>query len=160
MYKNAQTVGAILLLAIAAIIGLTLFLGATQQTDVSLNQRTKINYTITAPTAGSSIDLIGQELLSTPDVRNNTDATTSTNYTIAEGLSAIDGLKRIRFTTVDGDIAGVKLNISYTYGGEGYIEDSGSRTIYGIVILLSALAIATVMLVPTLRNGVVDLIGR
>lgn len=162
MNSKAQLgVGVILTLFIGALVGLVLLQSAAQQTSNSLNTANLINRTFTAPANGATIDLVGQELLSTPVVTNTTGAViTSGNYTIAEGVSTTDGLKRIRYTANSGQGASQSLNVSYTYGPEGYIEDGGGRSIFGLVVIFGALSIAVFLIVPSLRNGVLDFVGR
>ena len=154
-------IGTIIVLAISAIVGLVLLQSSAQQTDASLTTRTIYNRTYTAPAANGVIDLIGQELLDTPIVTNATSgvAIPSTNYTIAEGVSTVDGLKRIRLTTTGACcIAGKTINITYTYGGEGYIDDAGGRSVYGLVILLGSLAIAVFVVGYVIKDVVEDII--
>ncbi len=82
------------------------------------------------PAAGASIDLIGQELLSVPTVINRTGAEviTTGNYTIAEGVSTSTGVKTIILTTKAGSVYASKdVNISYTYGPDGYVDDTGNN---------------------------------
>jgi len=42
----------------------------------------------------------------------------------------------------------------------GYIEDSGARGVVAIILIFLALGIAVVALEPTLRSGVLDMMGR
>ena len=148
-------IGILIVLFIGAIVGLVLLQTTAQETDDALTTRFLANRTITAPAAGSTTDLVGQELLSTPIVTNASGGgvVPTTNYTIAEGVSTVDGLKRIRYTTVGpSPFASKSVNVSYTYGPEGYIEDSAGRSIFSLVIILGALALAVFLLIPSLRE--------
>ena len=154
-------IGLILTLFIGAIVGIVLLQSTAQQTDSSLSIR-QYNATVAAPALNAKKDLVGQEILSTPLVYNTSSGTAlaATNYTVAEEVSTTDGLKRIVLTTKSAEWAGRNLNISYDYGAEGYIEDAGSRTVFNLVILFGALAIAVFLLVPSLREGLSGVIGR
>jgi hypothetical protein len=140
--------GVILTVAVAVIVALVLFQQIAGNTDVPTKTASLSQGLYTAPSAGSCIDLVGQELLSTPTVTNRSDGATipAVNYTISEGVSSVDGLKRIRFCTVGTlqDPYSTSINVSYTYGREGYIEDNGARSIAGIIILLTAIGIAMI----------------
>jgi hypothetical protein len=152
---------------VAIIVGLALLQGAAVYTGLATNTRT-LSYTnglYTAPASGSCIDLRGQELLSAATVINRTDATAITsNYTIAEGVSTVDGLKRIRFCTTGayysgGAMDGKLINVSYSYGDEGYVNDAGARSVVLMILIFGGLAIAVVALTPTLRSGVIDMVS-
>lgn len=170
MNKKGQAtlqVGIILSVFIAVLVGLILltdvagFVGTTRNTQT---QNDTIDGTsTTTPANGATIDLPGQELLSTPIVMNasgTAETITSDNYTIAEGVSATTGLKTIQFTTVGTEIDAMAVNISYTYGADGYIESSGGRAIAGLIILFFALGIGVIALMPTMRDRLFDIIGK
>lgn len=148
MEKKAQvSVGLLLIMAIAVIVGLVLFQAVAGNVGGSTTSASISNALYTGPAAGSCIDLVGQELLSAATVTNRTDGATipATNYTITERVSASDGLKRIGYCTVGAYGVGA-VNISYDYGPEGYIADGGARSITGLIVLFGAIAIALVVL--------------
>ena len=155
MNNKAQiNVGTILIIAIGIIVALVLMQGISPQMGQATNTLVMNNVTFTAPAIGSCIDLRGQELLSTPVVKNATvvDAVVpTTNYTITEAISSVDGLKRIKYCTVGAEGVGAK-NISYTYGPEGYIEDSGSRSVASLIWVFAALAVLMFVLWPVLKE--------
>ena len=96
--KGQMSVGIFLSLTVGIIVCLVLFQAASVYTGQATTTTSVINKTYTAPSTGGKIDLIGQELLSTPTVYNASNASEiipSTNYTIAETVSTVDGLKRI-----------------------------------------------------------------
>lgn len=164
--KAEVGMGMLLTVFVGIVVSLVLLQAAAVFQGQAVNTVSLVNKTYTAPAVNSTIDLMGQELLTTPIVTNasgnaTTGVITTGNYTIAEGVSSTDGLKRIRYTTKDtSTFASKSVNISYDYGAEGYIDDAGGRTMATLIILLAALAIAVFALVPTLRNGVIDLISR
>ena len=147
-------VGAVLMTSVASFVGTAT--GTGHQNDTLDGTST------TAPASGAVIDLPGQELLSTAIVVNATSgaAVPATNYTIDEGLSATTGLKTIRYTTTtNGNFASEAVNISYTFGPDGYIDNSGGRAIASLIVLFMALGIAVVALIPSIRTKLMD-IGR
>lgn len=151
--------GLIVGIFVTIIVALALFQASAGNLDKAVNTFYLGNTTYTAAADGVTIDLQGQELLSTPLVQNATSgaAVPSTNYTIQEGVSATTGVKVIQYTGLVGAFEGESINISYTYGDEGYIEDSGGRGIANIILVFAALAVAVVTLIPSLRSGVMDM---
>ena len=164
MNNKAQTsfqLGTILLMFIGALVGLILFQAVATQTGASLNTAFSNNTTFTGPADGVTIDLVGQELLSTPVVSNDSEIVlASTNYTIDEGVSETTGVKSIQYEAIGSHIDGVQINVTYTYGPDGYIDDSGARAVVPLILIFFALAIIIVVLEPTMRSGIVDMMGR
>lgn len=154
--------GAIILTFVAVIVALSLFIASADQVGQTATTAEIRNTTYTFPAVGSYLDLKGQELLSTPVVYNSTggESVPASNYTIAEGVSTTTGVKTVRLLNLGGNYTGSSVNISYTYGVDGYIEDSGSKAIAGLIVIFAALAIGLIALVPTLRSGVVNMITR
>jgi len=148
-------VGVILLIAVAQSIGETL--------DTSTQNSSTNGLTYTVPADGITIDLVGQELLSTPVVHNGTADSVQVisvgNYTIDEGVSTSTGVKTIRYTAVGSEFDGHTMNVSYNYGADGYVENSGARGMIGMIVVFFALAIALIALEPTLRSGIIDKMG-
>lgn len=165
MNKKGQelNIGGLIMVAIAVIVGAILFTavaGFIGQTTTTGSE----NNTYTPAADGSSIDLLGQELLSTPIVINQSSGNVSCadNYTIAEGVSPRTGTKRIIMTTPTGNDESLctVLNISYDYAPEGYIDDSAGRAVAPLILIFMALAIAITALVPTLRSKLLDEMGK
>jgi len=158
--KKAELgVGTMIIMFIGIIVALVLLTASAGEVGKSTSTDVLSNGLYTAPASGSCIDLKGQELLSAATVTNRTSGTAKTvNFTIAEGISTVDGLKRIRFCTTGasaggGDAwSGLAFNVSYTYGPEGYADDSGARSILGIVILLAAIAVVVFVVYPAVKE--------
>ena len=159
MNKKAQiTVGAILIGFIGILVALILLQGTFPFIGASTNTYTLTNSTFTAPAAGSTIDLVGQELLGTAIVINQTSGSVvpASNYTIAERVSPIDGLKRISYRSNGGVFNSVGVNISYSYGQEGYIDDAGGRGVAGLIPIMAVLAIIAVAIGLAIKKGMFD----
>ena len=78
------------------------------------------------------------------------------NVSIVERVGT-DGLKTVSIYTSSGSIyASKNVNISYTCGNDGYIEDSGIRSVVGLIIIVVALALAVFAMVPAVRESVID----
>lgn len=157
MDKKAEIgIGVLITLAIAVIVGLIMF----QQVATNVDATTRANSGAISVVNGSyvgskdvKVELAGQELVSVTNVRNYTTGAVvpAANYTIAECVRASDGLKGICYTALDDDDEGDPsaegpVKITYSYYPEGYIDDAGARTITGLIVLLSAVAIALIVL--------------
>jgi hypothetical protein len=161
MNKQGQvTVGVILLLAIALLVGLVIF----QQIASNVDAGTRTNSgTVVATNSlitgilNTKVELTGQELVSVQAVTNRTDGTTvaAANYTIAECVRPSDGLKGICYTATGSGApkANGPINVSYTYYPAGYIDDSAGRSMFGLIVLLAAIAIAIIVLAPLVKQG-------
>ena len=151
MNNKAQLgIGALVTIAIAAIVCLILFQAVATNVEQGTRSATGAiasgaNYQIIA-TSGVKYELVGQELVTTTSVLNGTSGGTipASNYTLAECVRPSDGLKGICYTGVNNGTN--KINISYSYYPDGYIDDAGARSIAGIILLLCAIGIAMVVL--------------
>lgn len=148
--KGQIGIGAILIMAIAVIVSMVLFQQSAANVAQETSTFTLVNGSFTAPAAGQSIDLTGQELFDTPVIVNATNTTqiiaAANNFTIAEGVSTSSGVKKIILTTIAGSpYAGKPIKVSYSYGAEGYADDSGSRAVTGLILILAAVAIVAVI---------------
>jgi len=95
-----------------------------------------------------------------PTVGNQT--ANATVFTFAENVSLTTGVKTITLTNngyPTWDEANT-LAITYTYGADGYIDDSGARSVANLILIFFGLAIALVAMQPTLRNQFLGAIGK
>jgi hypothetical protein len=155
--KGEITTGIMIVTFIGVIVAMVLLQAVSPFIGQVSQVQTMTNATFT-PVNGSWIDLRGQELIGTPIVTNKSVAVVipATNYTIAERISSVDGLKRIGFYISDGGNAANwsrnPINISYTYGMEGYADDAGARVMTDMIVLLSVIAILMFVLYPILKE--------
>jgi len=154
MNNKAQIgIGSTLVVFIAILVGLTLFLTIAQTTG---SATTSVDRAITVQTTvganGARVDLVGQDLLSTPVVINGSTTLLAGNYTIDEIVSETTGVKTISYLVDDAEFASETLNISYTYGPDGYVNNSGSRAMVGIIAIFFALAVAMIAMKPVLEG--------
>lgn len=150
--KKAQVgIGVMVIMAIAVIVGLVLFQQAAGDVGDITTTQSLSQGLYSLPASGSCTDLVGQELIGTATVTNRSTGTTIGNVTVSERVSTVDGLKRIGVCATganwEGDpISARPVNITYTYGPEGYVADSGARSVTTLITLLAAIAIALVVL--------------
>jgi len=165
MNKKAQSLGSFILVFIVVIVGLSLLTAVALNTGISTTSYTQndsLSGSTTMPASGSRIDLTGQDLLSTPVVVNVTGSgtVTASNYTIDTIVSTSTGVKTVSLLSNGGWWEGEEINISYIYGPEGYANDAGTRGVISIIVIFFVLGIAVVVLEPTLRSGVLEMINR
>lgn len=162
MNKKGQTAGIIIGIAITLIVAIILFQSIAQYVGQT-SEVSDVNVTAyTPPASGLTVTLTGQELIGGYVAVNQSGTyDCSLNYTVAEGVSTTTGTKRVLMTAATSDLTFCPtINYSYTYGAEGYIDSSGGRAIAAIIVIFTALAIAVVALLPSLRSGVVEFMGR
>jgi hypothetical protein len=148
----------LIVLAVAIIVGLIFF----QEVANNVEQGTRTvsgvvnvyNQSITTPAANGILELTGQELVGTPIVTNTSTSTvmTTTNYTVSECVRTSDNLKGICYTALTANGAAKAFNISYSYYPNGYIDNAGSRSIAGIIVLLFAVGLVIVVLAPMIKE--------
>jgi len=160
------TIGLLIITAVTIIVGLVLLTGTSPFIGTATTTGTA-NYQVT-PNPSGSIDLVGQELITLTSVINGSGAAVdcTSNYTIAEGVSPRTGVKRILLTNTTGTQwcghgrTNALVNLTYTYGPEGYIDDAGGRAVAPLILIFFALAIAVVALIPSLRSGIAEFMSR
>lgn len=146
---------AILIVFIGLIITIVLISAVA---DSVYTQRTVLNSnnaTITLPSAANTtVDITGRELVGTATISNGT-LDLSDNFTVSTGTSATTGLRSVQITSNDssplhyGDIA----NVSYTYRADGYLNNSGARSVAWLIVIFSALAMVVFVIVVFIKHG-------
>jgi hypothetical protein len=164
--KKAQMgeIGMILMAFIGVIVGIALFISASQSVGSATTLSSLSNHTITG--------LVNNTVYYFTDYKNFGGTIIVTNQ--SSGVIIASGNYTITNNVVYNGALAVKLvpNAVPGYGGgtwnisvseaqqTGYIDNAGGRGIAGIILVFAALSIAVVALVPTLRSGVLDMIGR
>ena len=167
--KGQSQIGVFIGLFIVLLVGLILLTSSAQNVGLSTTTITlggvNSNNTLIAadiPAVGSSVDLVGQDLIDTPVVVNGTTGETvaAGNYTISEIVSTSTGVKTISFQLDDPEFSStnqtasssIGLNITYQYGPDGYINDSGGRALSNLIILMFAIALVVLSMLPVVRE--------
>ena len=162
--KETNYAGIIIITAIAIMIGVGLLPTIAQYTGKMTNTVSVVNKSVTTGANGAYVDLDGQELIGTYTINNHTYSTasgaiTSAGLSIAEGVSTVTGYKRVRILTSNATWASKTVNVTYTYGEEGYADDAGSRAIIPLIIVFFALLIMVVAIIPVFRNGFLEMVN-
>jgi uncharacterized protein HemX len=153
MNKKGETnVGGIVLFAIAVIVGLVFVPIIFSQQSVMVTTYTETQTAQAVPTVTTA--LTGQSLIGTATVVNETGAVDcSANYTITDGVDTATNTKRVLMTPVATDSLCTVLNYSYTYGPEGYVDNSGGRALAGNIGLFAALALLGAAIYYFVKNN-------
>ena len=165
--KGQVSIGNLIVLLVVVVLGVTLMIQVSQDignassTMVYNSSITDQGAQVTIPASGVVVDLTGQELFNTPTVlfANGSEIDDANMYTIDEGVSTSTGVKTVRYVQNNANCTGCVLNVSYEYGDDGYIDSSAGRSIAGLIVIFFALAIAIIVLEPTLRSGILNKMG-
>ena len=160
--KEELGLGMIMTIFITVVVGTVLLIAVAQSAGV-VSQEGYSNGTTTGGqqivpgVLGTVTCLTGQEILgATPTVANATAAYLAPNYTISEGLCPTTGVKSVLYTQDSNNGTTLTYNVTYSYGVDGYADNSGARGITTLIVIFMALAIAIVVLVPVLKSGVLE----
>lgn len=140
-------VGAIITVVFLATIANSIF--------AQTNLVTVTNETETAAAVNSSITLTGRSNTTAITVVNASDGTDWTaNFTVSSTDSDGDlGIFLFTRDVTGAGFAGESINTSYTYQPFGYIQDSGSRSVTNLIVIIGALAIVVFIIVVMFKFG-------
>ena len=161
-----EGLGIFLSVFIVVIVGIALFTPAAQNVGGITNELTNVNLSVTAAATGASVDIVGQEIFGTPVVINataggdNETAADPTDVAFFENVSTSTGLKTITMVTNNASWAGTAVVVTYNYGADGFIDDSGARGVANLIAIFFALAIMGVALIPAVRSKVLQMMGK
>ena len=155
-------IGALLMAFIGIIVALALFNGGIVSNVASTTTLGTIeNATVTSAASGSAISLTGKYVSDLTATNNSGgEVIPSSNYTI-QNNQVVNGVLTARLLSNEGaDYPGQSWNLSYTYQPDGYISSSGGRSMASIIIVLTALAIATIGLILVGKSKIQELVGN
>ena len=145
-------VGALIMMFVAIIVGVVLLQSSAQNIGSSTNT-VAVNQSISTVVNGTAQYLTNIKSLASPVVYNETGGVVigAGNYTITNNV-VYNGQESVRI--VPDTAAAWKTAWIVTGTGQplGYVPESGSRTIVGLIVLFAALAIAIVVLGPSLKE--------
>ena len=151
--KGQVEMGWLIMVAVVIIVGLVIFQVIASYVASGSRTITESNTTRAAPTTGSCTDIQGyQDIIGTPIITNATigNAVPSSNVSLVERVGT-DGQLTVSLCTYDARYSGINVNITGTFGPDGYIENSGARAVTSLIILFVAVAIFIVA-IPNLRE--------
>ncbi len=162
--RGESAFGYILVAFMAIVVGVAFFLVIAQTVGDSTNTVPIVNQSLGVADNETTVTLTTFRAISDVVIYNEsgTEIVPANNYTVTNNVVTDEALS----VTVlpDGSnndfFQGYTWTISGTVQPLDYIADSGSRSIAGLITIFFALAIAVVALEPTLRSGVLDLMGK
>jgi hypothetical protein len=168
---SKRSFAAVLMIFIGAIIATTFIASIATQVNLETNQFTIHNDTVTVPsTANTTLDLTGRELVTaigiwnaTESILNNASIMGSNGTDLQTGWTS-GGLRTVQLitndTAVNTGFIGKTVNVSYIYLPDGYVSDSGARSVTTLITLISALAIVVYIIVIIYGEQLLELLGR
>lgn len=152
---NTKTkVGTFISVFVAIVVALAIYSGGIVENVGNMrNTYTATNDTITSPAEGEYTDITGQELIGDYDVINQSGTVIETGDVQLVERVGDQGVKTISiFSPTNSNYTSTSVNVTYTYGPDGYAEDAGTRSVVLLIALFSALAIATIALWPAIKD--------
>ncbi len=148
---------AIMLVFIGGIVAIVILASVADTIFPQTNTLAVINTTVTGAAVNTTLDLQGRELLTTQEIHNSTNAT---DNLFDEGASlqtgtGTNGLLTVQLILNDTAAAyvGRPIDVSYTFNPDGYISNSGGRSINNLIPIFAALAILVFVIVMFIKFG-------
>lgn len=168
MNKKGQMsngLGIILIVAITLIVGVVLFQVIAQEVGKSTNTVAVVNVSLGDASNATTVYLTDYRSISDVVIYNESgDAIVPAgNYTVTNNDLNTDQelcISVLPTTGVYEAFDGWEWTISGTAQPVTYIADSGGRAIASLIVIFFALAIAVVALVPSLRSGILSMLGK
>jgi len=163
MKKKAQIdgVGSFLVLFIAVIVGLVLFTSISTLVGEKTVTVETVNQSVTLAAANVTNILNGQAVVGgTITMVNATgnETVAAAQYSVGSN-QVVNGVLESTVTMIEADYASTPVLITYTYEPDGYMSGS-SRSIALLIPIFAALAILVAALSPTMRSGVMNMVGK
>lgn len=157
--------GIILVTFMAIIVGVVLFQVIAQEVGSSVNTVPVVNVSLGDASNDTTVYLTDYRSISDVVIFNESaDAIVPAgNYTVTNNVLNDDQALSISVLPTTGDyngFDGFEWTISGTAQPVTYIANSGGRAMASLIVIFFALAIAVIALEPTLRSGVLNLMGK
>jgi hypothetical protein len=159
--KKGQTMGSIIMVAIAVIVGLICFQIIAQQVGSSTNTVAVANKTLGAASNSTTVYLTDYQALGGTIVvwNGTTSVVPASNYTVTNnvvynGVLAVSVLPK---TPLSAGYQGYTWYISGTAEPAGYISDSSARSMVALITVFFAIGILAVAMLPAIKDGLSNL---
>lgn len=155
--EKENTLSLFIVGTIAVIVGLILLSASANNVYTVQNTASMKNTTITLGTQNTYVPIAGYQLLTNPVITNGT-ATLLTNTDVVVVNFGANGLAQAYANS--STYAGKAVNISAASAEPyGYDENSGSRTMAGIIVLFGALACGLIFLWIAMKDPIMQSLG-
>lgn len=157
---NFDTDGkAIFMVFVGAIIALVLIFVIADQVNLTTTTIEEVNTTVTANAPNVTLDVRGRQLISSINIFNTTNISQNLGErfgaSLQTGISTTSGLLSVQlvFNDTGVNFEGEEVNVSYTANPDGYISDSGGRSVTKLILIFAALAILIFTVVVFIQFG-------
>lgn len=147
---------AIFLVFVGLILAATLIVPIADSVFTETNIITVTNVTVTAPAINVSLDVQGRTLISETNVSEASNVSNVSNgMFVRSGISTTTGLQSVQLFLNDtaAGFVGVEVNVSYTAEPDGYLQNSGARSMASLIVLFAALAALIFVIVVLVKDG-------
>lgn len=150
---------------IGSLIAIVFLASISDSIFTQTNTFDRFNETVTAPAVNGTLDLTGRELVGTGIAKNATNITGSdlTNLGVfVQSGTGSNGLLTVQLTLNDTGVAfaAKSINVSYEYNPDGYLSNSGARSIATVSLIIFALAILMFVIMRFMKEGSMrDIVG-
>ena len=153
--KGELQFGPIIMIFVGVIVALVLFQAAAQNVGTVTNTETYVNQSVSIPAAlNTAVALNGQSATSVVVLNSTSNATiNSANYTVTNYV-VNNGQLEAQLKWVVSGYNGSTVKVSYVSEPDTYARDSSTRTIVGLIVILSALALAGWVIAKVYEDGV------
>jgi len=164
--KKAQMgIGTIIIVAIMIIVGAIFVQIIAQSVGDSTNTVAVANDSLGVADNDTTVYLTSYRSISDAVIINESGVIIpSTNYTVTNNvIDPTTGSLAISVLPVSASTAGYTgwtWNISGTAQPVTYIAEGGGRAMAALIVIMFALAVAVIALEPTLRSGVLNMMGK
>lgn len=154
MNKQGQvSMGSLLIVFITVIVGLALLVSSAQNVGQVTNTINVVNESLGVASNSTTVYLTNYKLISGVVIYNNTGVIVpATNYTVTNNV-VHNGALAVSVLPKATTAYQYQWNISGTAEPTTYDSNSGGRALAGLIIIFAGLAIAVVVLVPTLKSA-------
>ena len=147
---------------IGVMITATFLIGISDQTFEQTTIRTFTNVTHTAPAINVTLDIAGRTLVSSIEAYNGSGTSClnlGCNLQTQIGSNGLETVQLIINDTVAHtvNISGLSINVTYTAEPDGYAQNSGTRGITSLILIIAALAILVTVIVILWGGSLGDL---
>ncbi len=145
---------AIFTIFLGLIIAVVFMANIGDQIFIQTNEATALNESVTVSAINTSLAVTGRELVTATSVLNSTF-----NDLIARGLAlsteTVGGVRTVALTANDTatDLVGTSVDLNYVYKPDGYIDNSGGRSITALILIIAALSLVVFVIVVLLKFG-------
>lgn len=149
---------------IGAIITIVFLSSIADSVNLQTNTRSVANETVTSGAVNVSVDVTGRDLIGLAVIKNATNSTAidleGTGVNVITGIN--NGIQTVQLIVNDtgSNFAGQPLNLSYTYNPDGFVTDSGARSIVLLIVIFGALAIVVTVIAFLFRGSLANLLTR